>query len=660
MKSAAAIIGLLIVALGSARAAEEPDVVARSFLEGVRGAGSTLEEVLGGTALSPFCGEEKRKWIEGRLRELRQKLRGERPELAVLDTKRADNYAGVLIAVRPEDDPYGLTVLTVGLKRVGDEWKVAPVLGTFENTNVGFDPAVRKQVEGLEQWMAGQRVLREADLQAEAFAGLKKDLEKAGLLLAEDRVKEVVARLLKACGEGDLAVALACLGVGAENLSDQDGKLRMISLGLGGNASSGQWRWLTSRDVVQLVADERREGKETLVQVLFYDGASSGGATMMEFAARKVSGRWVVTLPWEYQGGRGPWAFDGLRGGRRAGGLKEKFAQFFEAEHPVEYPQTARGMGERIDAVLRDGNLADFFKLLSRDATFAEGERRVTYAEAAQFWREFHKRGRDATHGELVEVMEEGTAALVVMHLVTTARLDRMELVTLLLVHREDGWSIAPGVVAPGNWETMPPRESVDQKQIMMKFARRKTELQQKVAESFLAEFVVVNSDFKKPVAKEAAAELVRTFREHLRNGEIPRAIACCALLDRPKGGWDGLKSLGYEYRGARKSDGQDQELSIQSEGHWAAVSLRLGMEASDLPDYPLYLVRASSAGPRIVMDAGLRYATNKGRELLNGHNLDYMAMHLAEDELELVKKLFAVHCERSKTDHLKWETNNK
>ena len=660
MKSAAAIIGLLIVALGSARAAEGPNVVAQSFLEGVRGAGATLEEVLGGTALSPFCGEEKRKWIEGRLRGLRQKLRAERPELTVLETKKDGNYAGVLIAVRPEDDPYGLSVLTLGLKRVGDEWKVAPVLGTFENTNVGFDPAVRKQVGVLEQWMAGQRVLREADLQVEALEGLKKDLWKAELLVAGESVKEIVGRLLKACGEGDLAVALACLGVKADNLDDQDGQLRMVSQGLGGNASSGQWRWLTSRDVVPVVAEERREGNETVVQVLFYDGASSGGATMMEFAARKVSGRWVVTLPWEHRGERGSWNFDDFRGGRQRGGLKGKFAKFFEAEHPVEYSQTARAMGARIDAVLRDGNLADFFKLLSRDGTFAEGERRVTYAEAAQLWREFRKRGRDATHGELVEVMEEGTAALVVMHLVTTARLDRMELVTMLLVHREDGWSIAPGVVAPGNWETMPPRESVDQKQVMMKFARRKTELQQQVAESFLKGFVVVDRDFKKPVAKEAAADLVRTFREHLRDGEIPRAIACCVLLDRPKGGWEGLKSLGYEYRGARKSDGQDRELCIQSEGDWAAVSLRLGMELSDLPDYPLYLVRATSEGPRIVMDAGLRYATNKGRELLNGHNLDYMAAHLDEDELGLVKKLFTVHCERSKADHLKWETNDK
>jgi len=70
--------------------------------------------------------------------------------------------------------------------------------------------------------------------------------------------------------------------------------------------------------------------------------------------------------------------------------------------------------------------------------------------------------------------------------------------------------------------------------------------------------------------------------------------------------------------------------------------------------------VVATSEGPRIVVDVGLRLATNKGREVLNKRVWERINVHLEEQESALVRSLFEGHVEQSKMDLAEWEKNNK
>jgi len=658
----AAVIGVLLQAcLVVSGAAGTPGEAAVSFLGEVRGAGESIEGVMKAGLLSPYCGETKREWIANRLQQLRKELREGEVELKEIGTREDGEYAAVLVSATPERDPFQVVVYGVGLRREGEQWKAAPVLGSFVNTNVGYDKEVRERVSGLETWMGEQRVLRVRDLYQEAVADLEKRMKTA---VPEEKLEggsavEVVRGFLDVCRKRDLAAVLVYLGADSGRADEPTSPQSIVSRGLGGDEALVEWQLLTSPDVVSVVAEEQKARSETLVSVLFYDTDSVSGAKLLKFSVSKDSGRWEVDLPRvlrEAYTERRPWR----EPDEREHELRRRFSAFFEAAHPAERIEDAKAMGVRIDAVLREGTLAEFFALLCRNERAAQGERLVTYAEAAQLWQEFRERGRDATHGDLVDVIVEGTAAAVVLHLVTTAELDRMELVTLLLVREKKGWAIAPGVTSLGNWETMPRQESLDQKEVLMKFIRQKLVLEKRAAENFLSGFAEVDEEIKEEVSKEEAGRLVQEFRAHLRAGDLAGAFANCALLDRSEGAWEGLKSMTYEYRGTRKAGEPDRELLIQREGAWAGVSLRLDSGPGDVPDYPLYLVRSTAKGPRIVVDAGLRLATNKGREILNDRNLKHMEVHLKEGELGLVRALFAVHRGESKTDYEAWEKSIK
>lgn len=658
----AAVIGVLLQAsLVVSGAAGTPGEAAVSFLGEVQGAGESIEEVLKASLLSPYCGEVKREWIGDRLQQLRKELREGEVELKEIGRREDGEYAAVLVSATPEGDPFQVEVHGVGLRREGGQWKAAPVLGSFVNTNVGYDKVVRERVSGLETWMGEQRVLRVRDLYQEAVVALEKRMKTAvpAEKLEGGSAVEVVRGFLDVCRKRDLAAVLVYLGADSGRADEPTSPQSIVSRGLRGEETLAEWELLTSPDVVSVVAEEQKERSETLVSVLFYDTDSVSGAKLLKFSVSKDSGRWEVDLPRvlrEAYTERRPWR----EPNEREHELRRRFSEFFEAAHPAQRMEDAKAMGERIDAVLREGTLAEFFALLCRNGKSAQGERLVTYAEAARLWQEFRERGREATHGDLVEVIVEGTAAAVVLHLVTTAELDRMELVTLLLVREKKGWAIAPGVTSVGNWETMPRQESLDQKEVLMKFIRQKIVLEKRAAENFLSGFAEVDEEIKQEVSKEEAGRLVQEFRAHLRAGDLAGAFANCALLDRSEGAWEGLKSMTYEYRGTRKAGEPDRELLVQGEGAWAGVSLRLDSGPGDVPDYPLYLVRSTAKGPRIVVDAGLRLATNKGREILNDRNLKHLEEHLKEGELGLVRALFAVHREESKTDYEAWEKSIK
>ena len=126
-----------------------PGEVAVSFLEDIRGASLSVDEVLGKSMLSPFCGEARREWIGKQLRELRGTLREDEVDLKVIGEKKEGGFAGVLVAVVPKGDPFTSSVIPVALRSLEERWVPAPVLGSFANANVGFDDGVRARVNGV-------------------------------------------------------------------------------------------------------------------------------------------------------------------------------------------------------------------------------------------------------------------------------------------------------------------------------------------------------------------------------------------------------------------------------------------------------------------------------------------------------------------------------
>ena len=155
------------------------------------------------------------------------------------------------------------------------------------------------------------------------------------------------------------------------------------------------------------------------------------------------------------------------------------------------------------------------------------------------------------------------------------------------------------------------------------------------------------------------AGALVRKFRGLLREGKLMELFSCGALLDSEEGVWEALNAMSYEYRGLKRSTVADHQVDVQAGKRWAAVTLRVDSGPASSPSYPMYLLVATREGPRIVVDVGLRLATNKGREVLNDRVWERIKMFLEGEESALVRSLFERHVEQSKSDLDAWMKSN-
>jgi hypothetical protein len=228
------------------------------------------------------------------------------------------------------------------------------------------------------------------------------------------------------------------------------------------------------------------------------------------------------------------------------------------------------------------------------------------------------------------------------------------------MIRGEEGWAIAPGVTAAGNFEALKNAKRKEQEAVLESFIEQRTELSRKAAERFLSRFVAATPEPEARIEPKKASALVGEFRKRLREGRLLEALEQCALLDHNEGAWEALRSLSYEYRGAKHGRIADLNLGVGAEGPWAAVSLRVDSGPSGVPDYPMYLVVVGRDGPRLVVDGGLRLAANKARKALNEQVWARIDAQLTPADGQVVRKLFERHVERSRKDLEEWEKSHK
>ena len=650
--------------------ASEPGDAALAFLNALRNDERSPAELLDESVLSPHTGEIRRAAISERLGRMGRYLRDNHYELKIAEEKRDGDLAAVVLAAISRHDPLEVDVLTVGLReRRGEGWGVAPVPGSFDNVDFGYDEGLEKRAEVLEFWMGAERLVRLRALEDEVLADLRKRMKEVEPRIRRETVNPVrlVEAFVKACREGDLAAAMVLMGQFDGELTEEDRRLqRVMSLGLQGLDRRGYWHVLTRRDVVRVAVQE--EGGDDLdaeVTLLTFDPRRGRPVSLVRFVLLYVGKRWTIELP------------NGLRLSdedrvtfQRAllrdqdyeedNAIRNRFEEEFEKHYQPLRAGTLKEAGDQVGKILREGSLEDLFRFAYRSEDLSAPERRKAYRDLGAFWNEFHQSDKAASDGRLLEVLEHGDAGVLVLQLISTAQIERLNLTPLLLIRDDAGWAISPGVTTSGNFDKVDEAKRERQTELHRRFEEQKEELTRRATADLQSRFLKASPPDGAVVEKEEAEELVRKFRSLLREGKLLELFACGALLDPEKGIWDALKSMSYEYRGTKQAALADREVHVQAGKAWAAVSLRVDSGQGGAPDYPMYLVVATSEGPRIVVDVGLRLATNKGREVLNGRVWERVEAQLGEKECALVRSLFGGHVERSKRDLAGWVKTNK
>jgi len=667
------VLFLAAVALGCGSGsvlAIEPGEEALAFLVDLRDEEQAPDQLLEDSVLSPHTGEIRRSAISQRLSRLGRYLRENHYELKVADEKRDDDLAAVVLTAVSKHDPLEVDVFAFGLRGKKDaRWRMAPVPGSFDNVDLGYDEVLEKRTEALEMWMGAERLVRLRALQEEVLAALRKRMSEAvprARIEASNPV-ELVTAFAKACREGNLPAAMVFLGQFEGELTEEDRLLqRVISLGLQGRDRRSYWRLLTSPDVVRVaVKEDGGDDLDAEVALLMFDPNRGRPVSLVRFVLLYVGKRWTIELP------------SGLRLAdedrvtfQRAllreqdydedNELRSKFEEQFEKQYEPLRAATLKEAGDRIEAILREGSLEDLFRFVYRSEDLSGPERRTAYRYLGAFWNEVHEESKVASGGKLLEVIGHEDAGVLVFQLISTAQIE-LNLTPLLLIRDDKGWAISPGVTTGGNYAKLDEGKRGRQDEVRRRFEAQKDELTRKATTELLGRFVEASPQEGKVVGKKEASQLVKKFRNFLREGKLLESFECGALLDPEEGARAALKAMSYEYRGARHPRSTpDREIHVQGEKAWAAVTLRVDSGLGVAPDYPMYLVVATSEGPRIVVDVGLRLATNKGREVLNRRVWERIEEQLEEPESALVRSLFEGHVEQSKTDLAEWEKSNK
>ncbi len=648
----------------------EPGKAALAFLVDLRDEGRALDELLKDSMLSSHTGEIRRSAISQRLGRVGRYLRDNHYELEVADEKRDGDLAAVVLTAVSRHDPLEVDVFALGLREKKDvRWRVAPVPGSFDNVDLGYDEVLEKRAEALELWMGAERLVRLRALHEEVLGALRERMSGA---VPRARIEganpvQLVTAFVKACREGDLPAAMVLLGQFEGELTEGDRRLqRIISRGLQRLDRRGYWHLLTSPDVVRVAVQE--EGSDDLdaeVALLIFDPDRGKPVSLVRFVLLYVGKRWTIELP------NGLRLADEDRVTFQRALLREqdydednefrnKFEKQFEEQHEPLRGATLKEAGARIGKILKEGSLEDFFRFLHRSENLSGSERRTAYRYLGAFWNVVHEDSKAASDGKLLEVIEHEDAGVLVFQLISTAQIERLNLTPLVLIRDENGWAISPGVTTGGNYAKLDEGKRGRQDEVGRRFEEQKDELTRKATAELLSRFVEARAQEGKMVGEQEASQLVRRFRNLLREGKLLESFECGSLLDPEEGLWEALKAMSYEYRGARQSSTPDREIQVQGGKAWAAVTLRVDSGLGVEPNYPMYLVVATSEGPRIVVDVGLRLATNKGREVLNKRVWERINVHLEEQESALVRSLFEGHVEQSKMDLAEWEKNNK
>jgi len=619
----------------------DPGMEAIRFLEKIRAKNLNLAPG-GDTALAPQTGEKKRLEISRRLDRMVPDL-GKEP-LQAGSVKVDGDLAAVLIAKSSSVDPDVFQVFPVAMIKRNDVWIAAPVPASFENSGVGFEPAVRARTAALEDWMLRQQSLELEKFRSGSMANLSSEVEKA---LPAERLKSLGANqvfdlFLASCAAHDLSVVLGLLG-GTSTTPPDDWALRIKVVKAAINAAdkaARPWRLLTSKHVLRVPVRLEESENKALFTLAFLDPAGKPPTPekpeveWVRFALSKTpDGLWRVDPPAAFLIHPPPKADEELDDDSEVVS-PELFSTSLTRLYPATPSLTAKQARESLASAFGSLNPTDWVKILQIPSDPAAAMEACVVA--ARLWWDFS----DPTalrHARPLGDHESGDYAASAFQLFSFRNPDHLNLKILYFAKTPKGWL----------WEPTPAQEIVNTFQDWR--IRHEKEWGSRWREDLMAGCVELE---KIPTAKvptdEEARKLVESWITATRAGDLAAAVNLTACLRDPDSKLTLLRNLGYEISDARGAPAAPTVTATQRGDILTAVGVKTTRAGK--PVFPLYPVILTPLGPRILLEIDLLASDNRSREYLNKESLEKLreSSPAAADEL---KKMFSEHRTRTSAE---------
>lgn len=622
---------------------DDPSAAALSFLRGL--AEDRGERAVDDTALAPDTPERRREHIAERLRRLG---RGIRPDdLRVIDQRTDGELAAVLVSQITAYDANSVQVHAVGLVRGGDRWRPAPLPSSFDTTGLSFRPGLLPRARKLEEWMLRARGEQLVRLRDDAFALLFDEMRKRRSPdeLHEGAPEVLAADFLAAARARDLPALFALLG-GLENPRPPEWEeiFQTVSRVFARPAiRQPHWRLLAAPESLRVPVLTERDGQDALVSIVALDPAGDFGnrprprAVHLPFV-RSSGGLWRIHLPQELSQMTPPQGDD--EGSDEVdAGIVARFPEALrEASPPLPEPTPRAAATALLDA-LRAPTLEPLARRL--DLAAESSVALDALGRAARLWQRCHRPG-DRAAPLLLDLHESDGDACLLVQMLSADTPEKASLEALFLKRGPAGWLANPGLAGTAALERVADPARFGKWLAEARAARGKDWTQ-----GLLVRLGGIAAD-SAPGADEAR-RAVETWRAAIAAGDVAGMLASSACFDDADGSGRLLRNSGYELQNRQPG----AILGVHRAGRWAAVSMRVPPAEGDdsAVAYPLYVVAATAAGPRVLPELDLFDPLTRGREFLNRRVWDRVAARLPDGARGELESIYEKHRTLSAAD---------
>lgn len=632
--------------------------------------------------ISPYCGPGKKRLIERRWGDLSVWLQENDFQFSELGEKVDGDLAVSLVGLTHQSNPELTSVLSLSLVKEAKGWLVAPILGSFENTGIGFEAGVLARAESLQRWVMKEKVGQLIKLRETEQEQFRKSLEGA---IAEDVLsqkdpEQVLLEFLDAVYSGDVKKVLVWQGAleRDELLGwNWEQNLAATHIGMATTRDKSAWQLLRSKAVLKVLIDG--DGDTETAQYLYSflsvvkPNPRSNDVTPVRFVLKKTSGGWRVKLPAifaydhededlhrEKSNGESDWE------DRNAA---RELATIFEAENEALYGDSAEELLKDVALDLKSGTLPRFMQrhlrvkskerkkeddddvLIVEDPEVLSAKRMRRFLQVVKWWSKTLA-GDGVQEPTIAHLIEKEDLALGVLAMPPLPNHWKPELRVVWMGLEDDGWVILPGDPSISD-QTLSPDLVKTRVQILKEYKKWTEEEKEGYLTELKNSIVIANLDGK-TVEKDIAVELVKKWREIAQNGTVHDVIKLSAVRKAPEKMSLLLDDLNYIRKGVAAASTPDEVLDSKGFGSLYGVSLRIGIGADR--GFPMMIVVPTEKGPRVLIDVELSYESNKGVKLMNAHVLDGLSEEMAKGDYDKILAMYDWHQVVAGKSFEKWQ----
>ncbi|MFD2158719.1 hypothetical protein ACFSW8_07415 [Rubritalea tangerina] len=587
------------------------DAIALEHIEEVR---KSLDHGKKYYSISSAISEERLKWVEMCLDDLKFRKFDERYDYQVIESKVLGDFCMTILMAEEDGAPFDVNIMSLGFCRIGGAWKAAPVLGSFLLVDEkGYSAEREKSKMVLRQWAENRsrkhRLIVASEKEKSLLEEVKRYQANDAVLKSGSR-EDAVAFFFKMLQRRDMAGILASSDMQRAFVSSLFKEEESV------------WSVLLGSSYLYAILPQV-EG-EDIVSVALYHPYNKSLQSVMELGVEREEGKWVVGVPMGLRYGEDgklllklPGRSDlhrsnqGYMGDIRKSALMHLDLKAYESE-----AQCSMAVLKAIEV----GSFQNFMSLIDWKESFLEGGLELSegdlgrlYSRALARWNEW--RNQKFSKREYMFQVEQEGVSLRLMARYSPGRLTRFEVSEVLLAEVENkGWLLVPEFRIA---------EEVDEdviSQVTLAEARMGVEKSQSIMIASLTREVKIESGYEfegeEKIPDKQVEELYEAYRTCIEQGEIRSlgTLVACSEGQEEKL----LEAIGRDVRAQMSTQSSVEYSEVISGENMAWVVMRIEYHQQVDPEFMAYPVVRSAEGLKILPQYLYYYEHGGGQVIVN------------------------------------------